>query len=189
MTFDGPQLSWFAAQIFLCVLIGDFVTGLVHWAEDAYARLDWPEPIRSLVVEPNIVHHEDQTAFLSGGCWNRCWHTLLASMVVCVAAAAAGVYTWHWAVVGLVAGLGNEVHAWTHRRAPWPARMLQEMGVLTTPQQHARHHRPPFDRAYCTVTNALNPILDATRFWRALELLLSLTGLRLRRLTAVRRGV
>ena len=189
MTLDEPQIAWVAAQVFLCVLIADFITGVVHWGEDTYSRLDWPEPIRSLVVEPNVVHHEDQTAFLAETWWNRCWHTLLVSQVVRVAAAAAGIFTWHWAVVGLIAGLGNEMHAWTHRRAPWPARMLQEMGVLTTPQQHAKHHKPPYDRAYCTVTNFLNPVLDAVHFWRAIESLLSLVGLRLQRLTSARRGV
>lgn len=189
MTFNVSELSWLAVQFVLCVLAGDFITGLVHWWEDAYAHLGWKNPLRSLVAEPNIVHHEDQTAFLAGSWWYRSWHTFALAAIVWWALLAFGVLTWHAIVIGSVAACGNEVHAWAHRRAPWPARMLQDMGVLTTPQQHAKHHRAPYDRCYCTVTNLLNPPLDAVGFWRRLEWLLACVGVPLRRQTPERRGV
>lgn len=187
MTFTSAAAVF--VEFALCVLVADFITGLVHWWEDAYAHLGWPEPVRSIVVEPNILHHEEQAAFLNGTWLTRCRDALGAAVFVCLGAWLCGVLTWHWIVVGVVAGFGNETHAWTHRRAPWGARLLQEMGILTTPQQHARHHKPPYDRCYCTVTNFLNPLLDASRFWRAVELMLAVIGVPPRRLLPERRGV
>lgn len=42
-----------AFTIILCVLVADFLTGLVHWWEDAYADPRWPWPWGLLVAQPN----------------------------------------------------------------------------------------------------------------------------------------
>lgn len=189
MNFDASTIALFAVQFALCVLAGDFVTGLVHWWEDAYAHEGWGEPLKTQVVEPNLVHHEQQTAFLAGTWFTRCWHTLFVAALFCFTAWCFGWLSWQLIVIAIVAALGNETHAWAHYKAPWPARMLQEMGILTTPQQHARHHKAPYDRCYCTVTNLLNPPLDAMGFWRGLELIGCYAGMAVRRQSPERRGV
>lgn len=186
---DASYLALIAVQFALCVLAGDAVTGHVHWWEDAYAHLGWREPFKTQVVKPNLLHHEDQTAFLAGTWFTRCWHTLLLAGCVLFCAYTVGLLSWQLAVIAIVAALGNETHAWAHYRAPWYARMLQEMGILTTPQQHAKHHKAPYDRCYCTVTNLLNPPLDAVGFWRGLELTLCYAGVAVRRQSPERRGV
>lgn len=30
------------AEILLCVLMADFLSGLFHWAEDSYGKPEWP---------------------------------------------------------------------------------------------------------------------------------------------------
>src|SRR6185295_9793570 len=49
-------------EILLTVLAADFVSGLVHWLEDAYGREHWPITGR-LVTRPNILHHHDPRYF------------------------------------------------------------------------------------------------------------------------------
>lgn len=56
-------------------------------------------------------------------------------------------------------------------------RLLQTAGLLITPREHALHHRGQHITHYCVVTGWMNPLLDATGFWRALEKAISaLTG-------------
>jgi ubiquitin-conjugating enzyme E2 variant len=55
---------------------------------------------------------------------------------------------------------------------------LQLLGVLQSPEQHAKHHAQPFDRNYCVMTDATNPILQAIRFWQGLEFIVALFGVR-----------
>jgi ubiquitin-conjugating enzyme E2 variant len=96
-----------------------------------------------------------------------------------------------WHVVGTLAfiSMGNEVHAWSHKRPRSTiVRVLQDMKLLLSPEQHARHHRAPYDVCFCTLTNWLNPVLDALRFWRALEWCIALVGIRPARITSARRG-
>jgi hypothetical protein len=63
------------------------------------------------------------------------------------------------------------------------------MKLVLSPEQHARHHRRPFDNNYCTLTNWLNPILDATRFWRLLERILALMRVPVQRCSIARGGL
>jgi sterol desaturase/sphingolipid hydroxylase (fatty acid hydroxylase superfamily) len=177
-------------QILLCVLAADFVTGLVHWWEDTYGDPSWPI-IGEAVIEPNIKHHEDQALFarMTSLC-SRNWQPLTLGIVACALAWAAGWFTWQLACVSALAAIGNEVHAWAHvRPANSIARMLQDMAIVQTPQQHAKHHRPPYASNFCSLTNLVNPVLEALRFWPALEwAVATTTGIEPKRMTEARRG-
>ena len=150
------------------VLLADLATGILHWWEDAYCRPSMMGFLGREVCEPNLEHHEHQTAFLRGGFWHRNYVCFAISAPVI----AAGFYFEVWTLVlaGSVGAFGNEVHAWSHRRPRWRLpRLLQDMAIIQTPQQHAKHHRHPFDRCYCVLTNVLNPLLDSAGAWRAIE--------------------
>jgi ubiquitin-conjugating enzyme E2 variant len=76
---------------------------------------------------------------------------------------------WVFAIVGANA---NQVHKWNHMpkdRRPLLIRGLQQLRLLQSPRDHAAHHRGEKNTAYCVITPFLNPLLDATRFWRGLE--------------------
>ena len=64
----------------------------------------------------------------------------------------------------------NLIHRWAHMpRPPRAARWLQERGLILSSERHARHHRRPFDRAYCITTGWLNTPMDRLGVWTALE--------------------
>jgi hypothetical protein len=149
-------LSWLAA---------DFIAGLFHWWEDQYAVEDWPI-IGTLVAGPNALHHSDQTHFLKGNYWQRNWTTIVPAVAV------GSVVCWFvpqlWLMFAFLTQ-ANEVHAWSHRKCNGFVRMLQETGALCSPEHHARHHRDPFSRRFCVMSNWLNPVLDLIGFWRGVE--------------------
>lgn len=148
------------------LLLADFFSGVFHWWEDRYGDPSWPV-VGPLVVEPNITHHADQMAFVRKGYWERNWTTLIPAT-----AGAAVAFLGGHAVLGgalLILGQANEIHSWAHQKCSRPIRGLQLLGILQSPEQHAQHHKRPFDRNYCTVTDFLNPVLQWAGFWPAVE--------------------
>src|SRR4029079_9769245 len=64
----------------------------------------------------------------------------------------------------------NQFHKWAHAdNPPAIARPLQRWGLILSPQHHAIHHRTPHDRHYCITVGWMNPVLNAVRFFRAVE--------------------
>lgn len=172
-----------------CVLLADLLTGVFHWWEDTYGRVTWPG-LGPWLIAPNVAHHADGGRSLEARFADRSGHAVAAAALVQIPIAWAGVWTWHVAAVLLLAAVGNEVHAWAHGiRRPWGVVLLQDMGVLQTPAHHARHHRPPFDRHFCTLTNLVNPVLERVRFWRRLEAVVALFGINPARGSADRGGL
>lgn len=178
-------------QIVLCVLAADFITGLVHWFEDTYGLPDWPL-IGPAVIEPNMRHHENPTIFvtMSTLCL-RNYQPVTLAIAACGLAWACGLLCWQMMVVSALAACGNEVHGWAHVRPKSSlARLLQSMCIVQTPQQHAKHHRPPYAGWFCSLTNIVNPLLEALQFWPRLEWAIGFTtGVWPKRMTAARRGV
>ena len=80
-----------------------------------------------------------------------------------------GGYAFACALIGYAAA-ANQLHRWAHMEAPArPVRWLQRSGLVLSPRRHARHHRAPRTSAYCISTGWLNPLLDRSGCWRALE--------------------
>lgn len=63
------------------VLLADFVSGFVHWAEDAYARKDTPI-VGKWIGEANIEHHIKPRAFVTRGWWASSWDLALTGLLV-----------------------------------------------------------------------------------------------------------
>lgn len=173
-----------------CVLVADFVTGVVHWWEDTYGDPRW-KWIGAWIIEPNIEHHEHPTRFVRmSNLALRNYQPILAAAAVLITAVVLGVFSWHWMAVAAFGACGNEVHGWAHVRPKhWLPRLLQDMCLVQTPQHHGRHHKRPYDVRFCSLTNWLNPPLDLLRFWRGLEFVLSTVGIHPKRLSPERRGV
>jgi len=158
-------------------LAADAVTGLAHWAEDRYGDPNWTGWVGRHIVQPNVLHHAHPRDMLEGGYFQRNWTTIVPAATIAIALAAAGQF---WlSLVFLFASQGNEVHGWSHQKCNRYVRGLQLLGILCSPEHHAVHHEKPFDRNYCVLSDCMNPVLSAVRFWDILEsLVYSLTGFR-----------
>ncbi|TNE42428.1 MAG: hypothetical protein EP347_00920 [Alphaproteobacteria bacterium] len=160
-----------SVQIFLGILLADFISGFFHWLEDCYGREHWPV-LGPYVIEPNIRHHSRPLDFTRGSYLFRNRVVLVLALLFTL---------WFWAMgwlnpftlTALVFGSqANEIHCWAHMptaKVPRWVQFLQRAGLFLTPFHHWRHHRAPFDCHYCTVTNFLNPVLDKIGFFRGLE--------------------
>jgi plasmanylethanolamine desaturase len=153
------------------VLLADFVSGVVHWAEDAYASKDTPL-IGRWIGEANLEHHKKPRAFIGRSWWQSSWDLFVASALV-----VAGAWWFkllHWSVVlfAFVSANANQIHKWAHK-APHEngplITWLQKAKLIQTQRHHAQHHRGEKNSHYCSVTNLLNPVLESLGFWTRIE--------------------
>lgn len=184
----------FAAAVYTgcavgCLLVADFVTGLLHWAEDT-----WLAPGRSpfldrWVVNDNIGHHRAPGAIRAGHYWQTNRVCIIMAVVAALLCAAFAVHAWEpYAVIALLSQ-SNQIHLWGHTsRPPRAVAMLQRLGLLQSARHHAKHHKSPYAVRFCTMTELLNPILDAVGFWRSLEALAVACGAKVQRASAARGG-
>lgn len=175
---------WMALEALGAWLLADFITGLVHWWEDAYAQAEWPV-LGPLVAEPNLLHHRDPRAMTRLPWWKNVDVPVAAGGIALGVLAAFHALSWPLVLAILLAAFTNLVHRWAHQSPAENGRVIswmQEKGLIQSRAQHALHHRWPRKTHYCPLTNALNPVLERVGFWRGLErLILRLTGLRRRK--------
>lgn len=158
-------------HILAVVLLADFVSGFLHWLEDAYAKETTPI-IGPLIAAPNILHHRRPRDFLRKNWWQSSWDLLALGLVVLAAAWGLGVLTWHVVLFVALIVNSNQIHKWAHqgpREHGLVVRTLHRLCLLQTPRHHAQHHRGAKNSHYCVITNLLNPILDRIGFWKCLE--------------------
>lgn len=146
-------------------LLADLVTAAFHWWEDTHQHLvNWPI-IGPYIIAPNILHHENPLAFTERTFLYRNGASIVAAALIGAALVALfGPSPW---MLSLVVGgaLSNEVHRYAHQPSAAPAwySTLQQVGIVQSAKEHAAHHRPPFDRNYCILTDWLNPFIQAVR--------------------------
>ena len=153
------------------VLAADFVSGFVHWAEDAYARRDTPV-IGKLIANANIEHHKKPRAFIERNWFESSWDLLAVGTLVIAAAWAMHALTWQVWLFVLIAINANQIHKWAHRNPRENGVLvtfLQKIRLLQTQRHHAHHHSGQKDSHYCSVTNVLNPVLDTLHVWKTFE--------------------
>ena len=124
------------------VLAADFVSGFVHWAEDAYARRDTPV-IGKLIANANIEHHKKPRAFIERNWFESSWDLLAAGTLVIAAAWAMHALTWQVWLFVLIAINANQIHVWAHRNPRENGVLvtfLQKIRLLQTQRHHAHHH-------------------------------------------------
>ena len=163
-----------AAHLVAVWLLADFVSGVVHWAEDSYGTEATPV-IGRWVVAPNLLHHRDACAFVRKSWLASSWDLAAVGAIILAAAGLAGVLTWHVGLFVLLGANANQVHKWNHMRrscVPHVIRVLQRLYMLQSPRHHAQHHRGAKNSHYCVITDLLNPLLDRLGWWRLLERLL-----------------
>ncbi len=163
-----------AVKLLGSVILADFVTGLVHWFEDAYVHREMPLFGKWLgkVAEDNRLHHVKPRAFLEKSWWQSSWDLVLAAVVLML--------TMWWLkkmdvavlLFAILVANANQIHKWTHQ-SPLEkgclVHRLQKLYILQTPREHGRHHSGEKDSHYCVITNFSNPILEKLQVWKGLE--------------------
>lgn len=186
VSLEPAQLPLLLAGLMLGALAADGLTGFVHWACDTWGdeRTPWLGPT---LIYAFREHHERPREMLA-----RHWTLVnrepgLAAAMVLLGLSlpvAQGLLDGRPFVQALVFSFvaygasANQLHLWAHEpRPPRVVRLAQRLGLILSPERHARHHRTPNTAAYCISTGWLNPVLDRIGFWRGLERLVSqLTG-------------
>jgi plasmanylethanolamine desaturase len=157
-------------EILAVVLLADLVSGVVHWWEDSYAKLDGG-PLKQVAID-NLRHHARPREFLTKGYWASSWDLWLLGALAVAASAALGLFSWHVVLFAVVVANANQVHKWTHRTREENGPVigtLQRLHLLQTARHHSRHHQGSRDTHYCVLTNFLNPLLEEVQLWRRLE--------------------
>lgn len=156
-------------QALLGWLFADFAGGFLHFVED---RQMLPAFLDRHVGLPNRLHHVDpQAVTRDPSILRRNSTTVAAALPVIIGLYLVTGPTVFWATASLGGLVSYEVHRWAHapRLAPRWAIVLQEIGLLQSPKQHANHHRPPHERTFCVLSDWLNPLLDQLGFWRLFQ--------------------
>jgi Lipid desaturase domain len=182
------ELLWLVfLAIPISLVLGDLVSGLVHWTADTYFSEDTPIIGQSL-VKPFRLHHLYPR--------DICTHDLVTTVGnVCILAvpvlAVCISLFWFWEVsswlaffilcvslMSLATVLTNQFHKWAHEEAPSRfARLLQRTRLVLPPGHHQVHHTPPFNMHYCITNGWLNPLLNKIHFFRGLEATLRFIGI------------
>ena len=155
-------------------LLADFLTGFVHWFCDTFFD-ETTAIIGPGLIAPFREHHRDPLLMTRHGFLDltgssfRCFAPPLALYVwlgyLMPASANAFVFALATGAVGT-----NLLHRWAHDPAPPAiARLLQRVGLVLTPNRHARHHAPPYAAAYCVTSGWLNPICERLQIWKRAE--------------------
>ena len=158
------------------IAAADLASGLVHWAADTWGRDDLPV-IGRAVLAPFRIHHVNPDDFrlrrfvdVNGDVALLAIPVLAALHAVPIETAAAGAGALVGFVFCVATMLTNQIHQWAHLPAPpRVVRVLQKWGLLLGPSAHAAHHARPFEARYCITTGWCNGPLDAVRFFRRLE--------------------
>jgi plasmanylethanolamine desaturase len=156
------------------VLAADLVSGVVHWAEDAYARFKPKRTVRffNVVARDNKRHHLRPREFLRRSWWQSSWDLLALGSVILGVAYAMGHLSWALIVFVALSVNANQIHKWAHQNAKENPRLvtwLQRMRLMQGARDHGKHHGGERDSHYCVITTALNPVLERLQFWRRLE--------------------
>ncbi len=173
-------VALFLVKVLLIILSADFISGLVHWWEDAYGNPNW-KFIGKSIVQPNIEHHQYPRKFLLNTFFDRVKISMITGVVICVVLAFFNMFSIEIAVTLFYAAMANQVHAMAHRTDKENGKLvvwLQKIGLLQSRKMHGYHHKSPYNLNYCILTNYLNPILNVFNFWDVLELTLAKIGIK-----------
>lgn len=160
----------FLIKFFFTVFMADFISGLVHWLEDAYARPDMK--LVGRIAEENLRHHAKPREFLKKSWWESSSDLLLIGLMVILASLLTHTFSLWLLFFVLLTINANQIHKWSHqgpRENPRIVTWLQKNKILQTAREHAKHHSGEKNTHYCVITNYLNPVLEKIGFWKRLE--------------------
>ena len=162
----------------------DFGSGLVHWGADTWGRDDLPVIGHRLLV-PFRLHHINPDDFLRRSVVDTNGDVAFIALPLLAALLFVPLETMWGGVTALFGlafcGVGmmtNQIHQWAHMPVPpRVVRLLQDARLILGRAEHATHHDRPYDAHYCITTGWCNRPLEAIRFFRGMErMVTSVTG-------------
>ena len=182
-------LAAYAGCILVSLLVADFITGLMHWAEDTWLAPGQSALLDKFITDDNVDHHRYPGKIRAGAYWATNRVCIVMTVAVAAILALARVHAWEPYLVLALLSQSNQIHMWAHSsRPPAPVKALQRAGLLQSTAHHAEHHKRPYASRFCTMTGFLNPILDRANFWRGLEAIFVRFGATVQRATPARGG-
>jgi Lipid desaturase domain len=173
----GLGLALVCACAGLC--LADSISGFVHWAADSYGNPNMP--VFGGFVRTFREHHTDQLDITRHDAIETNGDVFIFSSPVHFAL----LFMVHSPLLlALVFGVflgsycNSQIHKWAHTAEPpsW-VRALQRSRFFLSPEHHSKHHAGRHESHYCITTGWLNPLLDATRFFRRAEWFLAKIGI------------
>ena len=156
-----PLLAWPLGH-----LLADLLSGLLHWFADEFFEEDTP------LLGPGLIygfrdHHRNPRDILAHGLAEVSGYNALAmlpflSALLLWPSGDATSRVVHAVVLAtaLSIALTNQLHRLAHaERVHRAVAQLQRLGLILSPEAHARHHAAG-DRAYCVTAGWWNPLLD-----------------------------
>jgi len=176
----------------ITLFTADFLTGIVHWWEDAYGNPQW-KFLGKAIIQPNLLHHKKPREFLKSSYWSRINTSLAFGLLLIVLCWLFSILNWYSFFCIFIAVHGNEIHRFAHRTDKENGKiicLLQKIGILQSRRHHGWHHKAPYECNYCIATNYLNPLLNIISFWSGLEwVVLKVFGIKVLRGSALRSGL
>lgn len=160
--------SWIAA---------DFVSGLYHWFADSYRTTN--STVNAIFFDNFQLHHKQPSLICKRPLANVNWEVNLPSFVLTILQLYFGMTPQSIVCFPFLAGfcfwisITNQAHRWAHQpqsKIPRIVKILQQNGVILSPQHHHRHHRESHLEDYCITSGICNPLLQRLNLWRRLEL-------------------
>jgi len=158
--------------ILLACFIADLFSGFIHFLIDSYGNEDWQFSKNRLkywlyvnVVKDNLIHHQRPAAFLEGSYWYRNWTTIIPALFLASLFYLLWPNFWPLWIGCLIMTQSNQLHAFSHYKANWFIRLLQNCYILQSPKQHKVHHTKPYSNSYLVIFPWFNPILEFIYFW------------------------
>ena len=189
------ELDWLSGVLAFVIaapivwVLGDLVSGLVHWFADTYGAEDTPL-FGAWLIRPFRQHHSYPRDICTHGMvlalGNSCtlavpvqaglFYLMISDEEVSGMRAVMSL-TLNLFTIAVVAT--NIFHKWAHaEKTTRLISAIQRTRLVLTPGHHKLHHTNPFDSNYCITTGWLNPLLEKVRFFRHLESALRWVGIK-----------
>ncbi len=144
-----------AFQILAGWFVIDMITGFYHWFIDHRKPTDF---LIGKQVQDFQEHHLNQRSMEAFGLVARIWLTTLMSTPALLFAYFCLPAFWLTVFVGGV--VCQQSHYWAHTRSQLRlVRWLQKLGVLISPEAHAKHHMN-FERCYGILNGWSHGLVD-----------------------------
>lgn len=163
-------------------LLADFLTGIVHWAQDKLLLRETGVRFLDRVKLDNDLHHAKPAQLTRYTLWQNMNTSAIAAWPAALGLFLIGAPTVLW-LAAILGSFANIVHRYAHTpraRIPRWIRFMQWTGLFISGSHHNQHHfdsnglvrKEDSTGKYCPMSNWLNPILDHSRFFLGLERIL-----------------
>lgn len=163
-------------------LLADFLSGVVHWAEDRLLTEETRFDLLNSIKADNDLHHQKPAALTRYSYWENISTTAPLSLPLAMALYYLGAHHVFW-LAAFFGTFANLIHRLSHtppNKLPIFIQFLQFTGLFISFEHHHKHHysmngivkKEDASIRYCPMTNWLNPILDYIGFFPGLERLL-----------------